>query len=346
MQATQLNFFEKIKRQPSVQVLLKEQSFAQLIADKLSMTIDGSYRRIRGETLLKIDEIEILCRTFQVSFDETIGQNAPDVFTFRKAGLGDTNLDFKEYLHNLFNLLTHIQSRRVEKVIFACKDIPVFHLYEFPELTLFKMFFWQNTIFNKDSLKGSKFSLENISDYQKECLALARKIAEKYALIPTMEIWNEETSFSFMKQIEYYMETGSFASEEDGTKMAEKVESYFQHLEEEATRGYKFIHDKPPADRIQNFDLYFNDLIMIDNIIHITYEDGNSQTFLVYHNIEYLSTEDQLFCDSIQSWLETLCKKSEPISNYNEKQRIKFFNRIRSRLSVMKKKVGLTVGQY
>jgi len=192
MNDIQLEFFDQIKRQT------KDQSLAQVIAELLSITVDGAYRRIRNDTPLKLYEAVILAKEYNLSLDALIGQTAPDVFTFRKAGLGQSNLDFKAYLSNMYDLLTMIQSRGVKKAIFACKDIPVFHLFEFPELTLFKMFFWQNTIFNVESLKGQKFSLGNQSEYLDECLSLARRVAERYSMIPTTEIWNEETSFSFM----------------------------------------------------------------------------------------------------------------------------------------------------
>lgn len=333
-------FFELIREK-----IPKEKSPAQFIAELLNVTTDGAYRRLRGDTPLKLYEAIKLSKYFGISLDELQGRAIPGVYTFRRAGLGDndTQHDFKSYLENLLHLLNHIKSQGVERVIFACKDIPVFHLYEFPELTLFKIFFWQNTIFNSPSLKGKKFSLAESDEYTRECISLARKVAEKYAMIPTIEIWSVETSYSLMKQIQYYVDMDRFSSKEDMERIINAAESYFKHLEEECTRGYKFLHDRPPRDRIENFTLYYNDLISIDNIIHINYEGDKSQTFLIYHSIEYLNTEDKEFGKSIEYWLENLYKRSDIISTVGERQRSKFFRGVNDRLNELKSNVGISV---
>ncbi len=331
-------FFDQVKSK-----IPKGQSTAHVIADLLNISLDRSYRRLRGDVPLRLDEALKLSEEFGISLDELQGHAVPEVYIFKKAGLGETNLDFKSYLKNLLMLLNHIKSRGIEKVIFACKDIPVFHLFEFPKLSLFKIFFWQNTIFNSPDLKGQKFSVEHSDDYLKECLSLCRQIAEKYSMIPTIEIWNEETSFSFMKQVQYYYEAGLFKEKSDAEAVVREIEEYFAHLQEEASRGYKFIHDKPPRERLENFTLYYNDLILIDNVIHIRYEEGKEQSFLVYHSIEYLNTEDQEFSRAIKSWLKNLSYKSDLISTVSEKNRYKFFKKVEDRQRIIKKNIGMEV---
>ena len=80
---------------------------------------------------------------------------------FRPSGLGQVNLDFESYLESLLKLVSLIQAQKVQKGYFAAKDIPVFHLFQFPELARFKMFFWQKTIFKSPDLAGKKFPEEN-----------------------------------------------------------------------------------------------------------------------------------------------------------------------------------------
>lgn len=337
MDQTQQLLFELIK-----QKIPKEKSHVQVIADLLNIANDGVYRRLRGTTVLKIDEIMKLSKHFSISLDELQGQSIPGMYTFRRAGLGDTQLDFKAYLKNLLNLLNELREQEIEQVIFGCKDIPVFHLYEFPELTLFKIFFWQNTIFNDPLLDGKTFSLDEITDYQKECLSLARQIAERYAMIPTVEIWSVETSYSLMKQIQYYVDMDRFTNQKDMERIIEVADRYFKHLKEECNLGYKFLHDKPPRDRVENFTLYYNDLISIDNIIHISFKNNKNRTFLIYHSIEYLSTEDRDFGLSIKNWLENLYKRSELISTSGERPRSMFFKGVNNRMRKLKEYVGLT----
>lgn len=322
--------FQKIKEQ-----LRPHQSLVDEVSDILNITPDGVYRRIRGETPLRLNEAATLCNQFQISLDELHQQSNGDAIVFHPSGLNEANLDFESYLRNLLGLLSYIQSRGVTRSLYAAKDIPVFHLFQFPELALFKMFFWQKTIFNSPKLAGAQFEPRIQSEKEERCVQLCHQIAEKYALIPTTEIWNEETSVSFLKQIAYYHEAGLFKSREDALFLTELVEKYFNHLNKEADLGYKFLASNPPQNRVQNYTLYYNDLILIDNIINLTYENG-SQTFLIYHSIEYLSTSHQGFCEQVSDWLVTLTKTSDLISTVSQKQRYRFFRTIQEKVDKLK----------
>lgn len=322
--------FDKIKT-----LLPPHASPVDEIAELLHISTDGVYRRIRGETPLRLNEAAVLCNHFQISLDELTNRLSNDQVIFHPSGQGSSNLDFETYLHSLKDLISQILQRGAQKTLIAAKDIPVFHLFQFPELASFKMFFWQKTIFNDPSLTGKQFELDQPSEKQSRCLSLCHQIAEKYALIPSTEIWNEETAVSFLKQISYYYESGLFKNKADAIRICEQVEAYFSHLKMEAELGYKFIKDHPPTRRNENFSLYLNDLILIDNLIHVDYVD-NSQTFLIYHSIEYLSTSNPNFCLQINDWLETLTKKSVLISTVAERQRNMFFMKISERINQLK----------
>ncbi|MDH4296849.1 MAG: hypothetical protein OEV74_11250, partial [Cyclobacteriaceae bacterium] len=49
-------FLEQIRKR-----LRPNVSFADALADALSISRDSAYRRIRGETVLSLDEVKILC---------------------------------------------------------------------------------------------------------------------------------------------------------------------------------------------------------------------------------------------------------------------------------------------
>jgi hypothetical protein len=325
--------FDKIQEK-----LRPHQSLVDEISEVLNIGIDGAYRRRRSETPLRLEEAALLAKTYHLSLDELMEQDESNAVVFYPSGLGQANLDFETYLQNLLGLLSMIQSKGVTECTFAAKDIPVFHLFQFPELAQFKMFFWRKTIFGDPGLAGSHFSVDAEDEKQERCLLLCRQIAEKYALIPTVEIWNEETAVSFLKQIAYYYDAGLLRNQAEAMRLTEQVEAYFQHLQTEAELGYKFLADNPPQHRIPNFTLYFNDLILIDNVIHITYETG-SQTFLVYNSIEYLATEHPGFSLQIHNWLQTLTQKSDLISSVSERQRNQFFRKIFRRIEELKSKL-------
>lgn len=326
----QLRLFNKVRER-----IPAHSSPVDTVAEILNISTDGVYRRFRGETPLRLEEAAKLCRHFNLSLDALALESSSETYLFNPSGLGMTDLDFEEYLQNILTLLGVIHGRGVQRTIFAAKDIPVFHLFQFPQLVLFKIFFWRKTIFNDPDLEHAKFEFITDSEKMQRCISLSRQIAEKYSLIPTTEIWNEETAASILKQIGYYYESGLFKNREDALQLTEHVEQYFAHLRQEAERGYKFMAEHPPQNRVENFELYFNDLVLIDNVIHIQYPQS-AQTFLVYHSIEYLSTENPVFCQQVEEWLETLTRKSEPISKVSERMRNRFFMRIQRRIDELK----------
>ncbi|MEZ4826201.1 MAG: hypothetical protein R3C61_07885 [Bacteroidia bacterium] len=318
--------FEKIKEK-----IPSHESFPNIVADILGIGIDGAYRRIRGETPLKIDEIVSLSETFSISLDELSQSSKGSNVVFHQSGMIESGLDPEVYLRNLLGVVSDIHRRKPQIAYYSVKDIPVFHLFQIPEIALFKMFFWRKTIFSDHTLDNSLFSLEVQSEVEKRCISLCRLIAEKYSLIPSIEIWNTETVASFIKQIGYYLEAGMFQSKEDAIILCNKVEEYFHHLKREAELGYKYIIDHPPASRVENFQLYYNDLVMNDNHIAVRYEN-RWEGYVIFTNTEYLHTTHQGFAQKLGTGLENQTRKSELISKVGERVRNKFFNQIFERL--------------
>ena len=153
--------------------------------------------------------------------------------------------------------------------------------------------------------------------------------------MPSTEIWNEETSYSFVKQIGYYYEAGLFKRKQDALLLCEQVEALFAHLKNEAELGYKFMAENPPESRVQNFRLYYNDLILIDNVVVVDFEDFR-QAFLIYNSIDYLSTRNPVFAEEVKIWLENITRKSELISEVAERMRNKFFMKTQRKIDGLK----------
>ena len=62
--ALQIQFLNRIK-----ELIPDSNSFTDEIADVLDISSDSVYRRLRGETLLSINEIYDLCTHYNISFD-------------------------------------------------------------------------------------------------------------------------------------------------------------------------------------------------------------------------------------------------------------------------------------
>ncbi len=62
-------------------------SFVDELAEILNISRDSAYRRMRGETILSLDEVKIICNHFGVSLDSLLSSFCRDGF-FSIARLG------------------------------------------------------------------------------------------------------------------------------------------------------------------------------------------------------------------------------------------------------------------
>ena len=59
-----------------------EEKLVDVLSEKLNISNDSAYRRIRGEKIMTLDEILILSTKFNISLDETIGQSKNNIVAF------------------------------------------------------------------------------------------------------------------------------------------------------------------------------------------------------------------------------------------------------------------------
>ena len=113
--------FRRIKEQ-----LPSEASLADVVADLLHVSNDSAYRRIRGETLLVLEEVKILCDRFGISLDQTINSKENTV-VFNAFSLNNDNYNFKSYLTDILKNLQFVRSFEQNELIYLTKDFSIFH---------------------------------------------------------------------------------------------------------------------------------------------------------------------------------------------------------------------------
>jgi hypothetical protein len=319
----QSTFLEQVKRRLPPNV-----SFADEIAEILKISRDSAYRRIRGETVLSLDEAKVLCNQYGVSLDVLLGTTS-EIVPFRHQVVNNTPEAFERWLRSLFDNLQTIASFPAEKeIVFCAKDVPVFHYFHYPELAAFKMYFWMKSVLSYPNLQSEKFKPSLISG---EYLTLGRKIADMYGKIPSIELWSDETTNVTLKQIEFYHESGFFHSSADAHLLLDQYITLLQEVREKAANGFK--NDGVP------FKLYENEILIADN--NVLFRMGEKKAVYVIHNItEILMTTHEAFCKQTEYFTNNLQNRSILISTTGEKERNKFFNRMLEKINAIKKRIS------
>src|SRR5688572_24973127 len=139
----QSSFLEQVKKRLPPNV-----SFADEMAEILKISRDSAYRRIRGETVLSLDEAKLLCNQFGVSLDLLLGES-PEIVPFRHQVVNNTPESFDKWLRSILNNLETVAGFPSEKeIVYSAKDVPVFHYFDYPDLAAFKMYFWKKSVLN------------------------------------------------------------------------------------------------------------------------------------------------------------------------------------------------------
>lgn len=308
-------FLEEVKKR-----LPPNLSFVDELAEILSISRDSAYRRIRGETVLSLDEAKKLCGRFGVSIDSLFTPTSNMVPFMDRSPSSDFTLE-----QWLTSILKNVEM--LTEITYAAKDIPIFHYLRHPELAAFKMFFWQKTIIENPEYRIRTFEPGAIS---KDMLQLGNRIWTRYASIPSVEIWAVEAINNTLKQIEFYQECSFFTNAKQASQLCDYLIELIRTVQAEAADARKAGGN--------TFNLYQNEILMSDNTIAAKSGDKRL-AYINYNTISLLITQHDLFCEKTEQYLYSLIKHSTLISGTAEKERIKFFTKMTNRIEDFKKKL-------
>ncbi|HRO48279.1 hypothetical protein [Agriterribacter sp.] len=322
MSKLQIDFFQYIRAIVPVNISLVDE-----IAEVLEISNDSAYRRMRGEKLISIEEIRKLSNHFRISVDQVLSLENNSIL-FSGSLVEPDKFDFLQYLDNIHKTLLYITGFSKKELICFSKDIPVFYYFMFPELAAFKFFAWMKTFLQFPEYKYSKFSL---AEFPSEFLEQAKKIAALVCKVPFVEILNVENIQITLRQIEYYKDTGFFASQKEYETLYDKLYEMIDLMELQAVSERKFMPGQQPLSSGAPLKLYVNDFVLGDNSMLCVLDDKQMCIFL--HNVmNVMMTQDERICNYSFDFIQNLISKSILISGVGERERYIFFNMIRQRI--------------
>jgi hypothetical protein len=316
----QQQLFSQIKT-----VLPGNLSFADEMAELLQISPDSAYRRIRGETLLTLDEMMLLCNKYAISMDSLLHSNGNSLL-FTGQQIDFDSFELETHLGYILQQLQMLATYPNGRMFYLAKDVPVFHYFQFAELAAFKFFAWLKTLLRHPDNGNKKFILsEAVNDKWQD---LSQQIWTTYSQISAEEIWSAETINSTIRQIEYCREAMLFDSEDTVQLLYGQLLQMLDHIEAQAAAGHKSIAGKGQGGA---FQLYYNGALLGDNTILMQLGDAR-RVFLNHGILNYINTGDDNFCNYTFASLQNIIQKSSLLSKVGEKERNKFFNVMRNKI--------------
>lgn len=318
-------FFSRLKN-----IVPSNISFVEIIAEILDLSIDSVYRRIRGETALTFEEAIKLCENFHISIDALVDFSY-DTVTFNYSPINQDINTFKNFLKNILDDIIFVSKIELKKVIYIADDIPLFHLFQFDELSAFKVYYWLKSVINIPEYQNKKFSIQYLDE---EILKIGKKLNEEYNKLNSIEIWTENTINSIRKQIEYYYEAGLFEKDKEAFLLLDQLEALIRDITHKAERNSKL-----PDKNQTNFSVYFSEVEIGNNCIYASANDFK-KVYLTFNTFNTMSTINQKFCDEVYTWINCIISKSNLISGISEKQRLIFIHRTIDKIEETRRKLS------
>ena len=320
---SQLLFFQHIKS-----ILPDHISFVDEIAEQLNISNDSAYRRIRGDKPISFEELQKLCVQYKISLDQLLNLKS-DTFIFSGKLDDNVNYGFVNWLEEVLKQYSIINSFEKKHIYFLSKDLTFNLHFQIPEMAAFKCFVWMRSFMGFTPVKGEKFAFDypGFMEYN----ALGMKIMNEYNSIPTTDIFSTEGINTTLQQIEYYYAAGRLLSKEQANILFDKMELLVNHIEEQAEKGCKFKIGEKPNTASPAYRLFNNELVLGDNTLLAEVGDMKV-TFLNHSFMHFIATKDEAFNNAMFNNINSLMQKSTLISASDERERIKFFNKLRKEI--------------
>lgn len=287
-------------------------SLVEILQEILDISQASAYRRVSKQASFSLDELVKLSRHFHISIDRFLDIRTENVI-FQYHQFTDV-ASFKRYLQHILARLRQISQNPQSKIISADDDLPILQHFRYPEHTAFKIYYWLLSTYPPNSQKP-RFSPAWIED---ELLALTQEIYELYTQTPIIEIWTQDCANTTLKQIEYCVEMDLFESSTDTEVVKQQFLDMFVYLENQAAVN-------------PHFQLYLSE-VQIDNNCIWTQTDEGQEVYIRHQFFNVVHTDAQNFCADTHKFLDTLTQKSLLLSGTAEKQRIHFFENIKSKI--------------
>lgn len=330
----QTEFFEYILNRYE-----KKSEGIKQICKILDMAKDSVYRRLRGDTDINIEELLKLAKYYKISVDNLFDAGSNDVlFTFNSFDHKVEHVD--DFVNNLKLLLGHFSVIPESKVLYASAEIPVFYHTIMPELFCFKLYVWARTVWNLDFFANEKFRIDLIPYESRSNFGL---LAKQFLNMESVELWSYNIFDNTLNQIEYHLESGMFHDPKLAVKLCEDLDQLCDHMKKMAIEGRKFdINNK--SLKGAPIQLYHNEIVYTNNTI-LFLSHKLKALFTTFCNPNFIQTKDNRICDFCHDWFDTVIGKSILISGANERQRNKYFDNIKKRISITKNRILLLLNE-
>jgi hypothetical protein len=298
--------------------LPKGENLARHIADALNLSADAAYKKIRGERLLDLQDLQLLFQTYKLSYEDMALDTATQKVWFSCNNL-QVQPNFEDYLQFIAQQLQLLLDKQVKSLTCSASEVPLFYYCMFPELIQFKAYVWQQSILPSSENQIQPFALVQT---ETPLLQLAHTISYSYLAIASEEIWSTETINSTYRQLRFYKEAQLFASPQTYEALLAAFKALLLHVKQQALQQHKIErYSKTPQ---ASFALYHNELLPGDDSL-LAQLPGHNLAIFSPHSLQAFVSTDVRVTQALLAALQGLKQQSICLSQQCERYIAPFF---------------------
>jgi len=247
--------------------------------------------------------------------DEVFGIKSEQSAIFRYAPVNFSEQEsYIAYCKRLLETFTSHKTSQETEYYYTAQDIPFPHFFDFPELMFFKLYAWNDTV-SRTRISYNDFC--NKLD-KESIMPVYKQMSHAWNLIPSKEIWTNQTIDTLLRLLEYYFEIGSFNKKETILFLLNQLTELMDKVEKFANEGFKGRERKTP------FSIYLCSVDFENNFMLIKRGNKMSSTIRLF-TVNSIVTENEALCSETAKWIDDLISKSILISGTSGRERFRFF---------------------
>ena len=284
------------------------------VASTLGISYDAAYRRLTGKVSITLDEAVSLSKKFDISLNSLFEVNEQNSYLIRESKPISNISDFKSYFERLHKELSPLVGRDDASILFGARELPMFYFFEDPLLIRFKIFIWFTILKVTPLNKRINFNDFVISDPMIEA---AQKVKKAYNNVNVTEVWSFGSINNVLQQLLYLYKMKQI-NQSDAILIGNALTKELKKIEEKTSMGSK--------QEKRNFELYSNELIMMNNSMIIRYKDKLSFGY-PYALLRFFLINNQKACKAQETYIYEQMRHATCITNTSIKEHATFFNR-------------------
>lgn len=325
--------FDHIRRQ-----VPPEQKLADVLSGLLHLQKGAVYKRLSGATPLTLEELAILAEHFTLPLHRLFYPGKP-MFMAEFSAMAAT-ASLMEYLPLLDADLAALSADPSARVWHVTVGLPDFYYYHFGELTLFQVFTWERMVWCNPGWQQRRFSLDIPG--KKGILTQTTRLANLYARLPAVEIWNEYVLDNFFQQLLYVVQARLY-EEEDIRRLCAAAAQLVDHLEQMAFHGRRYMPGGGPSENAPEWKLYFSET-MKNNIFFLVESSRGPAVYAAFDNPNFFKTTDAGVVEHIRGVFDRLIAQAVPVGGADSRYHHAYFEKLKNRLSFFEEQMERTLG--